>query len=359
MVPNLLPDLQFGVFSHLANRPGVSVKQRLHEFIDEAVLADQLRFDSIFTTEHHFSGDFSLSPSQPVTLTMLATHTKRLRFGPMVVILPISQPLRVAEEMVIIDHLSGGRLEVGFGRGTLPHEHVMYGIAPDSDRGRLKEGLDFILRLWEADGPLHHMGEYYQYHGVEMPWQPLQRPHPPVWIPSASRASALEWAARDFGTGGFGLLPFEVNRQAFDAYREGREAAGLPESGRRANYMVATLVADTDEEARDLAVENFGHQMSLFQAEAATTHRMNGRRFVTNSAADPYPRLAREAAEGGARYNLVYGSPETVIERIQELREALGITLYLGEFSFGHLDFEQVQRSLTLFSDEVIPKLGG
>jgi alkanesulfonate monooxygenase SsuD/methylene tetrahydromethanopterin reductase-like flavin-dependent oxidoreductase (luciferase family) len=262
--------------------------------------------------------------------------------------------------MVILDHLSGGRLEVGFGRGTLPHEHIMYGIAPRTDRARLLEGLDVILKLWTSGtSPLHHMGEYYSYHGVEMPWAPLQKPHPPVWVPSATRESSLQWAARDFGTGGFGLLPLEVTERAMAAYREGRDQAGLPASGQRVNYMVSTLVADSDEEARALAVDNFGHQMSLFQSEAATTHRMLGRANVTGSAADPYPRLAREAAEGGARFNLIYGSPDTVIERLRELRERLGMTLFLGEFSFGHLPFDAVSRSLTLFSDEVIPKLSG
>lgn len=353
------PELTFGIFSHLSNRPGVSVQQRLREFAEEAALADELRFDYFFTTEHHFSGDFSLSPSQPITLTLLAEHTQRLRFGPMVVILPLSQPLRVAEEMIILDHLSGGRLEVGFGRGTLPHEHVMYGIAPSSDRGRLDEGLDVIMRLWGADSPLHFMGEYYEYHGVEMPWRPLQSPHPPVWIPSTSRASAIRWAERDFGTGGFGLLPIEVTSNAFDAYREGRANAELSESGARINYMVATLVAETDEEAKRLATLHFGHQMQLFQDEAHVTRRMSGQASLTGSERDPYPRLAREAANGGARYNLVYGSPATVGERIQELRSRLGITLYLGEFSFGHLTAEETARSMTLFSDEVIPKLSG
>lgn len=349
--------LEFGVFSHLANRPGVSVGRRLREFIAEAELADDLRFDYLFTTEHHFSGDFSLSPSQPVTLTMLATHTSRLRFGPMVVILPISQPLRVAEEMLILDHLSDGRLEVGFGRGTLPHEHVMYGVAPASDRGRLLEGINVIERLWTADSPLHHMGEYYQYHGVEMPWRPLQHPHPPIWVPSTSRSSAIAWAKRDFGTGAFGLLPIDLNIAAFQAYREGRAEAGLPASGERSNYMVATLVAETDKEARALATEHFGHQMSLFQSEAHVTRRMNGQAHITGSNTDPYPRLASEASAGGAPYNLVWGTPDTVVERIRELREILGLTMFLGEFSFGHLDHEQVTRSLTLFSDEVIPKL--
>lgn len=351
------PGLQFGVFSHIANRPGVSVRERLHEFVKEAELADALSFDYLFTTEHHFSGDFSLSPSQPITLTLLARHTERLRFGPMVVILPLCQPLRVAEELVILDHLSDGRLEVGFGRGTLAHEHMMYGIAPSSDRGRLDEGIDVIIRLWEADAPLHWMGEYYQYHAVEMPWQPRQRPRPPIWVPSASADSARKWAQRDFGTGGFGLLPLEVTKTSFEVYRQARLAAGLPESGARLNYMVSTVVAETDREARDLAVEHFGHQMSLFQAEAHTTRRMLGRAGVTGSPSDPYPRLATEAARGGARFNLVHGSPDTVVDRIRELREILGMTLFLGEFSFGHMSAAETERSMTLFSDEVIPKL--
>jgi alkanesulfonate monooxygenase SsuD/methylene tetrahydromethanopterin reductase-like flavin-dependent oxidoreductase (luciferase family) len=348
--------LDFAVFSHLAHKTTISIEQRLAEFIDEVELVDSLDYGSIFTTEHHFSGDFSLSPSQSITLTMIATHTRRVRFGPMVVILPISDPLRVAEEMVILDHLSGGRLEVGFGRGTLSHEHKMFGISPSSDRARLDEGIDIILRLWTSDDPVFSFGDYYKYYGVEMPWKPLQTPYPPVWVPGSAGGSSRKWAKRGFGAGAFGLLPIAVNKAALDEYREGWAEGGYPAKDQRACYMVSTYVGESDREAKAYAREHFAHQMALFQAEAHVTRRMNGQGYITNSDADSYPKLVRGANDGTNRHALVCGSPESVAEQIQELREQLGFTMFMGEFAFGQMPYERVAESLKLFSQEVIPQ---
>lgn len=120
-------DVYFADFDHIAHKNTMSVGERLEEFVLEAKLADELGFDYYFTAEHHFSQDFSLSPSQAVTNAILAQETERIRFGPMTIILPIANPLRIAEEFTIIDHLSGGRLEVGVGRGVVFHELATYG----------------------------------------------------------------------------------------------------------------------------------------------------------------------------------------------------------------------------------------
>lgn len=348
--------LDFAVFSHLGHKPNITIEQRLAEFVQEMKLIDNLDFSHVFTTEHHFSGDFSLSPSQPITLTLIATHTKHIRFGPMVVILPISDPLRVAEEMVILDHLSGGRLEVGFGRGTLSHEHKMFGIAPHTDRSRLAEGLDVILKLWTSDEPVFAMGEHYQYYGVEMPWKPLQAPHPPLWVPGSAGGSARAWGKRGFGTGAFGLLPLAVSKAALDEFREGWAEGGRSPDTERSCYMVSTFVGENDAEAKAYAREQFAYQMKLFQAEAMVTRRMNGQSHITNSDADPYPRLARETATGVNRHSLICGSAESVIEQIEELRDKMGgFSHFMGEFAFGNMPYERVAQSLQLFNDRVIP----
>ena len=351
-----MPAMQFSTFSHLAHKSDISIEARLREFVQEIELVDELAFSHIFTTEHHFSGDFSLSVSQPVTLTMIATRTKRVRFGPMVIILPISEPLRVAEEMAIIDHISGGRLEVGFGRGTLSHEHKMYGIAPQTDRARLAEGIDVILQLWTSKEPVWSFGDYYKYYGVEMPFRPLQQPHPPVWVPGSAGGSARMWGKRGFGTGAFGLLPLAVNKAALHEYREGWVEGGRSLEDEQTCYMVSTYVSENDREAKAFGREHFAHQMKLFQEEAIVTRRFNGQSHLTNSDADPYPKLVKGTADGSNRHSLICGSPESVIEQIEELREKLGgFSMFMGEFAFGMMPYERVARSLQLFSDEVIP----
>ena len=355
-MPRMSPSLDFAVFSHLAHKANITIEQRLAEFVQEVKLIDQLDFTHVFTTEHHFSGDFSLSPSQPITLTLIATNTKRVRLGPMVVILPISDPLRVAEEMVILDHLSGGRLEVGFGRGTLPHEHKMWGVAPQTDRARLEEGVDTILQLWTSEEPVYTFGGFHNYVGVEMPWKPLQKPHPPVWVPGSAGGSARKWARRGFGGGAFGLLPATINKAGLDEFREGWVEGGRALDDAPSSYMVATHVGENDAEAKAYGREQFAYQMKLFQEESIVSRRMAGQSHITNTDADPFPRLVRDTASGANTHSLICGSPESVIDQIEALRESMGgFSLYLGEFAFGMMPYEQVARSMTLFNDQVIP----
>ena len=164
----------FAVFTHTAQKATASVEQRLRELGDEAAFADRVGLDYIFTTEHHFSKRFSLLPSQGVSLTVLVQRTERIRIGSMIYVLPLNNPLRVAEETTILDHMSGGRLEVGFGRGIRPHEHDAYGVVTQDDREMTVEAMQLILKAWTSEDPFSWNGRYYHHYGIDMPWRPLQ-----------------------------------------------------------------------------------------------------------------------------------------------------------------------------------------
>lgn len=350
-------NMQYAVFSHIAQKESVSVQTRLDEFAAEVRLADELGYDYFFTTEHHFSGPFSLSPSQPISLTVIAQNSSRLRFGPMVVQLPISQPLRVVEEMLILDHMSGGRLEIGLGRGITPHEHTSYGIPTRSDMARFQEGLEFVVKALSTKGRFSWTGEYYQYFDVELPWSALQQPHPPVWVPTNTASSAYEYGKRGFGVGGFGVVGVDLFKTVFSEYRRGCDEAGVPESQRRVSYLASTLVADTDEEAEELMFEHFPRQLALFELERRRSYEVldvEGQKNVKASLA----RLGMitndlHASAEGLRF--IHGSPATVARKVQTLRDVLGVNVFIGEFSFGDLSFDQVRRSHELFASQVMP----
>jgi alkanesulfonate monooxygenase SsuD/methylene tetrahydromethanopterin reductase-like flavin-dependent oxidoreductase (luciferase family) len=349
--------MRFAVFSHIAERTTGTPTQRLKEFVAEARLADRLGFDYFFTTEHHFTDRFSLSPSPAVTLATLAQVTERIRFGPMVIILPINNPLRVVEELIVLDHMSGGRLEMGFGRGITPHEHITYGVRTQEAIEMFGEGLDFVLKAMTTTEPFSWLGKYYTYFDVQLPWRPLQQPHPPVWIPTNTPSKAFDYAKRGFGGGGFGTLGINQMVGLCEQHRKGALEAGRPEDDLRLSVMCSTLVAETDDAARALARENFSLQMKLFEDE----------RIRSMAAGDSATREASEISlerlravrgdldEAEASLRFVAGSPETVAAKIEQFRERLGIDTFIGEFAFGDLPYETVARSYELFAGQVMP----
>ena len=351
--------MEFAVFSHVAQKETCSPKQRLDEFAAEVRLAEELGYDYFFTTEHHFTGRFSMAPSQPVSLTVVAQNSERMRFGPMVVLLPISQPLRVVEELIILDQMSGGRLEIGLGRGITPHEHTSYGINTHTDVARFNEGLDIVLKALNADGPFSFVGEFWQYIDVDLPWKPLQRPHPPIWVPTNTPARAYEYGMRGFGIGGFGVVGMDLYEVVFREYQRGCDEAGIPADRRPLTYLASTIVAETDAEAEELMYDHFLRQLALFEDERRRSRRVGGSAIKQATTAS----LARMAAiradmDGSAAgLKFVHGSPDTVAAKLDHLRERLGVNVFLGEFSFGELTWEQVRRSHDLFMGEVVPQL--
>jgi alkanesulfonate monooxygenase SsuD/methylene tetrahydromethanopterin reductase-like flavin-dependent oxidoreductase (luciferase family) len=349
--------MYYAVFSHIAGKTTCSVGERLQEFVQEVRHADDLGFDYYFTTEHHFSKNFSLSPSQPISLTVIAQNSKRLRFGPMIIIIPCSQPIRVAEEMVILDHMSGGRLEIGLGRGIRAHEHIAYGIRTQEDQGRLDESIEFLTKAWTSEEKFSWMGQYYTYIDVEMPWLPLQKPYPRLWMPTGTPGHAEHAGKEGWGTGGFSYLGMDLYRPVFDAYRKGWEESGRPAEDMRVGWLAPTIVADSDEEARRLMDEHFPKQVGLFEYEASRTYSLvdsAGRARVEKS----FERFdAMKADMDGSDEKIMFlcGSPDTVTEKIQHLRTEMGVNVIMGEFSFGDLDYEDVARSMELMATKVWP----
>ncbi len=351
--------MKFATFTHIAEKETVSPQQRLDEFAAEVRLADELGYDYFFTTEHHFTGRFSMSPSQALSLAVVAQNSTRIRFGPMVILLPISQPLRVAEEMLILDHMSGGRLEIGVGRGITPHEHSAYGISTHSDIPRFREGLEILLKALTSNEPFSFVGDYWQYVDVDLPWRPLQQPHPPIWIPTNTAASAYEYGKQGYGIGGFALANIELYDGVFAEYRRGCDEAGIPDEQRRVGYLVSIVVTETDAEAKTLAYDHFLRQLSLFEEERWRSHNAGDSkvRAATSASLERLAAIRGDVPKSAAELRFIHGTPETVLEKLSYVRERFGVNVFIGEFAFGELPWEQVRRSHELFMAEVAPKL--
>src|SRR5579864_3072058 len=167
--------------------------------LERIEIMDETGYDAIWLAEHHFSG-YSVCPSVHMMATMAAARTKRMRIGTAVSLAPFYNPLRLAEEVALLDVLSGGRVNWGAGRGFERSEFKAFGIAGEESVSRFHETVDIVLKAWTND-KLSYEGKYYCYDAVEVLPKPLQAPHPPTWM-AATSMTAIEWAAAN----GFSIL---------------------------------------------------------------------------------------------------------------------------------------------------------
>src|ERR1700722_10034002 len=155
-------------------------------------IMDRSGYDAVWLAEHHFSS-FSVCPSVHMMGTLAAARTRRLRIGTAVSLAAFYHPLRLAEEVALLDVLSGGRVSWGAGRGFSRGEFTAFGVPPEESTSRFRETVEIVLRAW-SEARLTYAGEYFQFDGVEVLPRPLQQPHPPVWM-AATSEPAIDWAA--------------------------------------------------------------------------------------------------------------------------------------------------------------------
>src|SRR5271166_1040467 len=189
---NRLHSMEFGVFDHL-DRYGGLLADYYEDRLRIAEAYDRAGFYAYHLAEHHFT-PLGMAPSPSVFLSAIAQRTQRLRFGTFVYVLPAHHPLRVLEEICMLDHMSGGRLEIGFGRGSVPYEIAFYGENAEERQQIYAERLELILKAFTVRR-LTWKGRYDQFENVPMELTPLQKPHPPLWYGAHSPDSA-ERAAR-------------------------------------------------------------------------------------------------------------------------------------------------------------------
>jgi alkanesulfonate monooxygenase SsuD/methylene tetrahydromethanopterin reductase-like flavin-dependent oxidoreductase (luciferase family) len=326
------------------------------EHIDEWLAAERLGFDGIFLSEHHFTA-YNLLPSPNVMLGALAARTERIRIGAMINVLPFHEPLRLAEEAAMLDVLSGGRLEVGVGRGIDFQEVRRLGMDFDELRPRFQEGVELMRAAW-TNVEFEHHGTFYDVGRASIYPRPLQRPHPPVWS-AAESPQTIEWVASQ----GIGMstifLPTETVAEKMEHFLDAARRSGQPLG--RGNFILFRniYVAPTDEEALTDCDPALSHMMFLF-ADAALPpdpallpdsyafHRDIFARFMEA------PETFEDVLQQGV---VLCGSPESVRAQLLEQIAAVGLRQICLLFAFGNLPHEKVLRSMELFAEHVLPAL--
>jgi alkanesulfonate monooxygenase SsuD/methylene tetrahydromethanopterin reductase-like flavin-dependent oxidoreductase (luciferase family) len=348
--------MEFGVFHECHRPPGYSETEAFDEAFAQALAAERYGFDAIWLAEIHFSPSRSVLAAPLVIAAALAARTERLKIGSAVHVLPLANPLRTAEEAATVDHISHGRFEFGIGRSGFPTTYETFGVPYGESRDRMFEQLEIILKAWSEDR-FSYRGTYFAYENVTVIPKPYQKPHPPVRV-AVNSADTYALVGR-MGWPIFVAVRLGSLMDLVEPLREYRTAwkeAGHPGEG-NVGLRLPVFVGRTRDEALSIPREStMGFYRYLGERLVDSASRA-GTRAIEDRAARG-ARLGSITYEEAQRDKLAYGTPEMVIDRLQQLGELLGISTILAEMNCGQaIPNEHTLSSMRLFMEKVAPKL--
>ena len=339
--------MKFGIFDWVEASDTRSPAEVFEHKLQLAAAADKAGLHGMFLAEHQGT-PLSIDGSPSVLLAAMIQRTKRLRLGALTFCLPWYDPYRFFNEVCMLDQMSGGRLELGVGRGVSPIESQIFRIKDVEDsRERYRETLDIFFAASKGD-VLNFEGRYFQYKDVELHLKPLQRPYPPLWFPSSNKES-IEFTAKH----GYHTVLNATTAAAKALYEQYREiwARHRNDPGRHNEHVAEPIlaktqhivIADSDQEAREAG-------LAAYQAWMHHIHHLSSR-------AGRPPALKLDPDSPDSVMRLIAGSPKTVLPQLRETVRDSGMNYLMCVFSFGDLAPQHALRSLELFSREVMPKL--
>ncbi|HEV3009374.1 MAG TPA: LLM class flavin-dependent oxidoreductase [Burkholderiales bacterium] len=338
-------------------------REYYRSYIDTMIYAEQCGFDWVGCNEHHFS-PYGLMANCNVIGGALAYPTKRVRIAMMGNLVPLNNPLRIAEEYAMLDCMSGGRLIAGLMRG-IPHEYIAYNIPPGESWQRQREGIALILKAWTEPEPFGWEGEHFRFRQVAIWPKPLQKPHPPLVI-SASSPESARFAGEMKATMGMVLISdLAMAQECIAVYKDAARGAGW--EPRPENILVGmhTCIAEEDQEARALlsTAKNYFDrilmggprtagrlvlQKTRYYQEEANARRM-GERLAKREAA-----TLEQQIDGGM---IFCGSPQSVVKQMRRVHAELGNGVFNLTMKVGNLPDAAVRKGMELFRDRVLPEV--
>jgi len=351
--------MRFGTFFFFQAAPGHRHADIIHRELEQVEWTEELGFDEVWFTEHHFI-DYGLSVDPSSLAAAAASRTRRVRIGLAAAILPFHHPLRLAEQMALVDIISSGRLDVGVGRGNRPAEFAGYRVPQVESRERFDETVEILRLAWTRERFSFH-GRFFDVDDVRVIPKPVQQPHPPLYQVCVSKDGIENTALR-----GWPMLN-SVLTGPVDQLVTNRDTyvATLQKAGRTTEEIAALLgrwgvsrqiyVAETDAralaEARDAEMwyqESFRRFVVPERIEDAHPSLQPGFRAMAE-------KLAKVTWEDLVRETLAFGSPDTVARHIEHMRR-LGVGQVLCWMNFGGLPQDKIRRSMELFAREVMPR---
>jgi len=336
-------------------RPDIGLRSFSHS-LEQVRLADDLGFDWVSCSEHHYT-PMRQTPNATVFAAALTQVVRQARIAVLGPLVSMNNPVRVAEELAMLDQLSGGRLVVLFLRGT-PNEFLTYGTNPDETRARTQEACVLIQRALTEPQPFGWEGRFYRFRTVAVWPGPIQRPHPPMYYSGNSFESAAFAAKRHLGLG-ISFYPAHLVAQIAQHYRQECAKYGWQPTPDQLLYRGFIGVGEDETEAAALQSRYFG--------ESSVMQFFRGRAAAISPPALPVPRPSGAdgqnsgASKGGPGFVLgslhFYGSPDTVVKQIAQLHEQAGVGVIDLAFSGPGLTEQEALKSLRLFGKEVLPRI--
>ena len=328
-------------FSHLVlcdRREGQSSRERYEEQLAEVRLMDQLGYWACWFAEHHFAG-YALVPDSLLMAAAAARETRRIRLGSGVVVLPFQHhPIRVVEQAAMVDCLSGGRLDLGLGRGYQPHEFTGFGVTLEDSQSRFDQALAVVRQALAQLHDVEYETPLYSGQHASIWPKPVQQPIP-CWGASISEASFARYGAL-----GWPILTFPANQKPevlkaqVDTYRRVAKEHGHDPARLRIGMTMFCYLAEDGEEANETFERGMAHYFGYL--DRITVHAETPQHTLY----DRLPTLAR-----------LSGSPEDAVKRLRELIDAFEVTDFLNVTQFaGYLDHEQITGSIRLFAERVM-----
>lgn len=343
--------MKFALFSHVPWPEGTDPQRVFEETIVEFQYAEELGFHSAWMAEHHFSR-YGLGASSMVLASAIAQQTKKIRLGSAVLLPSIQNPVRLAEDTATVDALSGGRLDVGLGRGTNGYEFTGFNVPWEESQGRYREGVAMIKGLW-SNPEFSYRGEYFSADRISLVPPPVQKPHPPLYLAATLTQATLEFVS----TMGHPLMIGVVldtanavdlcNRFVSLSEKNGHDVpmSSIP-------FFRYFWVAETEEQARKDATVGLSWTLDMLQWRRTFTngsevyHRLEDWRSVRTEAPVDVDYLCEHRA--------IVGTPDQCVAKIKDL-QSQGIEYFGCNFSFGGMEHSQQLKSMKLFSEEVMP----
>ena len=341
--------MRFGFFDQLPCPPGYSEHQRYQDILAQIDLGDAVGFDTVWLGELHFSRGFSILADPLMMLAAAGQRTSRIRLGTAVTLLPMHNPVKIAEEAAICDILSNGRLELGVGRGTAPLHYAGYNIPQEESRERFDEALDFLIGAWTNES-FSFEGKYFRAQNLSVVPRPLQSPHPTLRIAANSPDTFPFAARRRFPIFATPMInPPDKLKEGLGIYR-----GGLGGSPSDTALAFPVHVAASREAAR----ADCEPGLMRFMHEAAARLRPLGDHDVKSFEAfrQVLARMDRVTFSDIDREMGVFGDPDYCVERVRELQREYGMDEFICYFNQGGLmDPALVRETMTRFAKEVMP----
>src|ERR1700730_10075564 len=353
--------------------------QLYNEYFDERIFAEELGFDGVMLNEHHQT-PFCMGAVMDVEAAVLARITKKVKIVLLGNPLPVADPLRLAEELAMIDVISGGRLVPGWVRGA-GSEQIANNINPAYNRERFNEAHDFVVKAWTTPGPWRYEGEHYHYRFVN-PWiLPMQKPHPPIWIPGLVSPETVVWCAQHRYPYIALCTNIEPTIEMCNLYADVAAQNGYQAGPENFGYLQSVVVAETEEKAQQLGrgfvygggFRSFARPELMFppgyNSNAATkrlarafTDPRTGAEILRFSEGEIDTEAVKRSIDTSYQSSqesglIIVGTPKTVIAKIRSLLEVLRPGIFGAWYHHGPMSYEDRRTGLRLFGEEVLPAM--